>query len=91
MCECYSVIEFKLCYFLDSNFQCGHQVKKKEKFFFHKIHDLVCPIQKADWKTSTRSLSCVSVEKGKAKFTRLIHTTYIRHTQNTHTVHATHT
>ena len=71
MCECYSVIEFQLCYFLDSNFQCGHQVKKKN-FFFQKIHDLVYPIQKTDWKTSTRSLSCVSVEKGEAEFTRLI-------------------
>ena len=72
MCECYSVIEFQLCYFLDSNFQCGHQVEEKKFFFLQKIHDLVYPIQKTDWKTSTKSLSCVSVEKGEAKFTRLI-------------------
>ena len=45
----------------------------KKNFFPHKIHDLVYPIQKTEWKTSTRSLSCVSVKKGNVKFTRLIY------------------
>ena len=55
----FAVIEFQICYFLDSNFQCCKQFKKKISKKFQKIYDPAYPTKKTDLKTSNRSLSCV--------------------------------